>query len=68
MNGEFKSVRPIYNELIVNLGDTFERITNFQLKATKHRVLDINVERYSSPFFLDPRYDACIPSNLLAPD
>ena len=28
-NGEFKSVRPIYNQLIVNLGDIFERITNF---------------------------------------
>jgi len=28
-NGEFKSVRPIYNQLIVNLGDIFNRITNF---------------------------------------
>ena len=63
--GEWKSVKPVYNQLIVNLGDCFERITNFELKATRHRVLDINVERYSSPFFLEPKYDATIPSNLL---
>ena len=47
------------------MGDCFERVTNFELKATKHRVLDIGVERYSSPFFLEPRYDATIPSNVL---
>ena len=65
IDGEFKSVRPIYNQLVVNLGDIFSRITNFQLKATKHRVLDIGIERFSSPFFLEPKYLASIPSNLL---
>ena len=68
MDGEFKSVRPIYNQLVVNLGDVFSRVTNFQLKATKHRVLDIGVERFSSPFFLEATYSATIPSNLLAPE
>ena len=29
LNGEFKSVRPIYNQLVVNLGDIFSRVTNF---------------------------------------
>ena len=49
----------------MNLGDTLSRVTNFRLKATKHRVLDIGVERYSNPFFLDPKYGAVIPSNIL---
>ena len=49
------------------MGDIFERITNFQLKATKHRVLDIGIERFSSPFFLEPKYLAQIPSNMLKP-
>ena len=52
----------------MNLGDIFSRITNFQLKATKHRVLDIGIERFSSPFFLDPKYLALIPSNMLEPE
>ena len=68
IDGEFKSVRPVYNQLVVNLGDTFSRITNFTLKATKHRVLDIGIERFSSPFFLEPKHSARIPRNLLAPE
>ena len=30
-------------------------------------MLDIGVERFSSPFFLEPKYNAVIPSNLLKP-
>jgi len=33
-----------------------------------HRVLDIGVERFSSPFFLRPKYTATIPSNMIAPE
>lgn len=51
---------------MVNLGDIFSRITNFKLKATKHRVLDIGIERFSSPFFFEPKYTAVIPANILA--
>jgi len=40
------------------------RITNFKLKATKHRVRDIGVERFSSPFFFEPNYSARIPRQL----
>lgn len=50
--------------LVVNLGDMLSRITNFSLKATKHRVLDIGVERFSSPFFLEPHFTAAIPTLL----
>ena len=38
---EYKSIRPQKNTLIVNLGVLFSRMTNFKLKATLHRVLDI---------------------------
>ena len=41
------------------------RITGNQLKSTKHRVLDIGVERYSSPFFFEPFYGAEIPTSII---
>ena len=68
MDGEFRSVKPEPNCLVVNLGESFSRCTNFKMKATMHRVLDIGKPRYSSPFFVEPSYDAVIPSNLLKPD
>jgi isopenicillin N synthase-like dioxygenase len=60
----YKSVRPRPNVIVVNIGDMLSRITNYTLKATKHRVLDIGVDRYSSPFFFEPRYAAEIPTIL----
>ena len=57
-------MRPVPNTLVVNLGDMLSRITDYKLKATKHRVLDIGVERYSSPYFFEPHYAARIPSKL----
>ena len=59
--GEFISIKPEKNSFVVNLGDMLSRITNYKLKSTKHRVLDIGIERYSNPFFLDPGYSAKIP-------
>ena len=32
-------------------------MTNGRFKATRHRVKDIGVERYSVPFFFEPRSD-----------
>ena len=68
IDGEYRSIKPVKGALVLNLGATFERITNWKLKGTFHRVLDIGVERYSSPFFAEPRYSSIIPSNLLEPD
>lgn len=68
MDGEYRSIKPEPGCIVVNLGDTFSRITNFKLKATMHRVLDIGKERFSSPFFFDPKYNAVIPSNCLVPE
>jgi isopenicillin N synthase-like dioxygenase len=63
--GVFKSVKPVKDSLVINLGETLSRATNFKLKATNHRVLDIGIERYSSPFFLEPAYSTVVPANLL---
>jgi isopenicillin N synthase-like dioxygenase len=65
IDGEYRSVKPEPGHFVVNLGKTFEHITNLKLKATYHQVLDIGVERYSSPYFLEPKSSAVIPSNLL---
>ena len=67
-DGIYRSVRPVKDNLVVNIGAYLSKITNYQLKATLHRVLDIGRERYSRPFFLDAKFDAMIPSNLMNTD
>jgi isopenicillin N synthase-like dioxygenase len=49
----------------VNIGDTLEALSGNQIKATKHRVMDIGIERFSSPFFFDPKYSARVPTDCL---
>ena len=63
-DGEYKSIKPVKNNLVVNLGALFSQITEYKLKATLHRVVDIGKERWSSPFFMDPCFDAKIPANI----
>ena len=55
----------MHNAIAVNLGATLEKISQSKIKATRHRVLDIGIERYSSPFFLDPKFSARISTKLL---
>lgn len=67
-DGVYQDVLPVpAGTLVVNLGDVFARITGWRLKATFHRVLDIGCERFSCPLFIEPKYSARIPSNLLSP-
>ena len=65
-DGKYRSVKPEKNNLVVNIGTLLSKITDYKLKATMHRVLDIGRERYSSPFFMDPKFSAKIPENLLS--
>ena len=58
----------MYNQIVVNMGTAFQQCTNQQVKATMHRVLDIGIERFSSPFFLRPKFAAMIPSNFITPE
>jgi len=63
------------SDLVVNVGDMLQRLTNNKLKSTTHRVVNPPVElmkysRYSVPFFLHPKstmdlscLDLCIDEN-----
>lgn len=48
------------DQIIVNVGDMLDRLTNHKLKSTIHRVVNpprelMNTSRYSIPFFMHPR-------------
>jgi isopenicillin N synthase-like dioxygenase len=55
--GEWLPVKPGEGELVVNVGDMLQRLTNNVLRSTSHRVVNPaperrGVSRYSMPFFL----------------
>ena len=52
------SVAPRAGSLIVNIGDLLQRVSSGRFKATRHRVRDIKRDRFSVPFFFEPRFDA----------
>ncbi|XP_062617784.1 uncharacterized protein LOC134279407 [Saccostrea cucullata] len=58
-------VRPIPNGLVMNVGDLLSKMVGGRFIATQHRVLDIGVDRFSVPFFLEPRFDADINVNIV---
>ena len=64
-DGEWLPVSPKEGELVVNIGDMLQRLTNKVLKSTSHRVVNPPPERrgksrYSMPFFLHFRPDFLI--------
>jgi len=63
--GRWIPVSPQPGELVVNIGDMLQRLTNGRLRSTSHRVVNPPPERrgrsrYSMPFFLHFRSDFCI--------
>lgn len=59
LNGEWLPVQTKESEIVVNVGDMLQRLTNYKLKSTTHRVVNPPLElmkthRYSMPFFLHP--------------
>lgn len=59
-DGKWIPITALPNQLVVNVGDMLERLTNRKLKSTIHRVVNpprelMNVPRYSIPFFMHPR-------------
>jgi isopenicillin N synthase-like dioxygenase len=64
MGDEFVEVPPKAGAFVVNLGELLEIATEGYLSATDHRVVSPPgaVERYSVPFFYNPRLDARIES------
>ena len=64
-DGKWLPVAPKEGELVVNIGDMLQRLTNNVLKSTSHRVVNPPPERrgrarYSMPFFLHFRPDFLI--------
>jgi isopenicillin N synthase-like dioxygenase len=59
-DGEWLAVRSSPDQIVVNVGDMLQRLTNNKLKSTTHRVVNPprelwHTSRFSMPFFLHPR-------------
>ncbi|MFI5172572.1 MAG: isopenicillin N synthase family dioxygenase [Chitinophagales bacterium] len=59
-NGNWVAVKTAPTEIVVNVGDMLQRLTNNVLKSTTHRVVNPPKEkwqtpRFSIPFFLHPK-------------
>ncbi len=61
-DGKWIPITALPDQLVVNVGDMLERLTNKKLKSTIHRVVNppremMHTSRYSIPFFMHPRSD-----------
>lgn len=59
-SGEWFPVKAQVEDIVVNVGDMLQRLTNNRLKSTTHRVVNpprelMKTSRYSVPFFLHPK-------------
>jgi len=59
-NDEWLDITPGEDEIVINVGDMLQRLTNNYLKSTTHRVVNPpkeqwHVPRLSIPFFLHPK-------------
>lgn len=69
-DGKWIPVTAFPEQIVVNVGDMLERLTNKKLKSTIHRVVNPseklwNTSRYSIPFFMHPVSEmnlACLPA------
>ena len=59
-DGQWIPITALPDQIVVNVGDMLQRLTNGVLKSTIHRVVNparekMNTSRYSIPFFMHPR-------------
>ncbi len=59
-SGDWIDVPPVEDTLVVNFGQVLERWSAGRIRATEHRVLGTEIERFSIPFFYEARADATI--------
>ena len=59
-SGTWIDVPAAHDSLVVNFGRLMELWTAGRIRATEHRVIGVGQERYSVPFFYEPRVDALI--------
>ncbi len=62
VDGTWYPVKAQGDDIVVNVGDMLQRLTNNKLKSTTHRVVNppkelMKTSRYSVPFFLHPKVD-----------
>jgi isopenicillin N synthase-like dioxygenase len=60
MDGTWIPITALPDQVVVNVGDMLDRLTNHHLKSTIHRVVNpprakMGTSRYSIPFFMHPR-------------
>ena len=68
--GEWLAIKAKSEDIVINVGDMLQRLTNNKLKSTTHRVVNpprelMKTSRYSIPFFLHPKSSmslACLDS------
>jgi isopenicillin N synthase-like dioxygenase len=65
--GEWVGVTSLPEQIVVNVGDMLQRLTNNKLRSTTHRVVNPPRElwgtsRFSIPFFLHPKSDMSLAS------
>lgn len=68
--GKWFPVKADDDDIVVNVGDMLQRLTNNKLRSTTHRVVNpapelMKTSRYSVPFFLHPKAEmnlACLPT------
>jgi isopenicillin N synthase-like dioxygenase len=62
-SGEWMAIDALEGQIVVDAGDMLQRVTNYVIPATTHRVVnppgDANLPRYSLPFFVHP-YPECV--------
>ncbi|MBB5438026.1 isopenicillin N synthase-like dioxygenase [Pedobacter sp. AK017] len=61
-SNEWLPIKAHHTDIVVNVGDMLQRLTNNKLKSTTHRVVNpprelMKTSRFSVPFFLHPRSD-----------
>jgi len=70
LQGDWVPVTSLPEQIVVNVGDMLQRLTNNKLRSTTHRVVNParehwHTSRFSMPFFLHPRSEmslACLES------
>ena len=73
-DGKWIAITALPDQIVVNVGDMLDRLTNHRLKSTIHRVVNpprekMKTSRYSIPFFMHPRPDmdlSCLESCVTA--
>ena len=65
-SGDWVPVSSSYEDIVCNIGDMMQLITDKKLKSTPHRVIkyktDETKSRYSIPFFMHPSPDTILKS------